>query len=89
KLSRVSPRPWLCTGDFNEICAKEKTSAPRPRGQIEEFRACLTHCQLTDLGYAGHRFTWSNHRETPDTVRVRLDRACATANWQAMFTNAQ
>ncbi|KAL0456367.1 UNVERIFIED_CONTAM: hypothetical protein Slati_0975900 [Sesamum latifolium] len=40
-----SIRSWLCAGDFNEILSPdEKTGAPRPRRQIEEFRACLAEC---------------------------------------------
>ncbi|KAL0420918.1 UNVERIFIED_CONTAM: hypothetical protein Slati_3114700 [Sesamum latifolium] len=37
-IVKMSPRPWLCAGDFNEILSQEeKTGAPRPRRQIEEF----------------------------------------------------
>lgn len=37
----------------------------------------LADCGLSDLGYAGCRFTWSNNRVAPSTVRCRLDRVCA------------
>ncbi|KAL0438765.1 UNVERIFIED_CONTAM: hypothetical protein Slati_2359500 [Sesamum latifolium] len=53
--------------------------------QIEEFRACLAECQLVDLGYLVPKFTWCNQRDAPNTIRVRLDRTCATLGWQAMF----
>ncbi|KAL0291651.1 UNVERIFIED_CONTAM: hypothetical protein Sradi_7018700 [Sesamum radiatum] len=90
RLSHLSSKPWLCAGDFNEILLQEeKTGAPRPRRQIEDFRSCLAFCQLADLGYSGHKFTWCNHREAPNTVRVRLDRACATLAWQHMFRSAR
>ncbi|KAL0401629.1 UNVERIFIED_CONTAM: hypothetical protein Slati_4192800 [Sesamum latifolium] len=78
------------TGDFNEILSQdEKIGAPRPRRQIEEFRSCLAFCELVDLGCSGHKFTWCNQCEAPKTVRVHLDRVCATLNWQNMFPNAQ
>ncbi|KAL0406149.1 UNVERIFIED_CONTAM: hypothetical protein Slati_3928800, partial [Sesamum latifolium] len=32
-------------------------------------------------------FTWCNHREAPNTVRVRLNRVCAALEWQNMFPN--
>ncbi|KAL0445673.1 UNVERIFIED_CONTAM: hypothetical protein Slati_1695200 [Sesamum latifolium] len=67
----------------------EKTGAPQHQCQIEEFRCCLADCQLVDLGCLGHPFTWCNHREAPNTVRVRLDRACATLGWQNMFPNSR
>ncbi|KAL0433564.1 UNVERIFIED_CONTAM: hypothetical protein Slati_2690700 [Sesamum latifolium] len=41
------------------------------------------------MGYTGQKYTWSNHRKAPDTVRVRLDRACATAGWRTLFPSAQ
>ncbi|KAL0461894.1 UNVERIFIED_CONTAM: hypothetical protein Slati_0077000 [Sesamum latifolium] len=89
-LSRVSLRFWLCAGDFNEILSQlEKIGAPRPRRQIEEFRACLSYCQLADMGSSGHKFTWCNQRENPYTVRVRLDQVCATLGWRSMFPNAR
>ncbi|KAL0457799.1 UNVERIFIED_CONTAM: hypothetical protein Slati_0407100 [Sesamum latifolium] len=90
KLRDFSSRPWLCAGDFNEILSMdEKTGAPRPHRQIEEFRSCLADCQIMDLGCCGAKFTWCNRREAPNTVRVRLDRACASMSWQAMFPHTR
>ncbi|KAL0345399.1 UNVERIFIED_CONTAM: putative mitochondrial protein [Sesamum radiatum] len=89
-LSSLSSRPWICASDFNEVLKQdEKTGAPRPRKQIEDFRSCLADCQLMDLGCSGYRFTWCNQREAPNTVRVRLDRACATLDWRNLFPTAQ
>ncbi|KAL0391781.1 UNVERIFIED_CONTAM: hypothetical protein Sradi_2400900 [Sesamum radiatum] len=88
-LCRSSLRHWLCAGDFNEILSQdEKTGAPRPRKQIEEFRDCLLDCQLSDLGFRGAKFTWSNHREGAANVFVRLDRACASPDWTSLFPAA-
>ncbi|KAL0379058.1 UNVERIFIED_CONTAM: hypothetical protein Sradi_3211300 [Sesamum radiatum] len=42
-----------------------------------------------DLGFSGHKFTWCNQREVSNTVRVRLDQACAMLCWRAMFPNVQ
>ncbi|KAL0410924.1 UNVERIFIED_CONTAM: hypothetical protein Slati_3682100 [Sesamum latifolium] len=90
KLRDFSSRPWLCAGDFNEILSMdEKTGAPHPRRQIEEFRSCIADCQIMDLGCCGAKFTWCNRREAPNTVRVRLDRACASMSWQAMFPHTR
>ncbi|KAL0303116.1 UNVERIFIED_CONTAM: hypothetical protein Sradi_6179700 [Sesamum radiatum] len=76
-------------GILNEILSQdEKTGAPRPRKQIEEFRDCLLDCQLSDLGFRGAKFTWSNHREGAANVFVRLDRACASPDWTSLFPAA-
>ncbi|KAL0367136.1 UNVERIFIED_CONTAM: hypothetical protein Sradi_3603700 [Sesamum radiatum] len=89
-LSTLSTRLWLCAGDFNKILSPYvKTGAPRPRCQIEDFKACIADCRLMDLGFSDLKFTWCNHREAPNTVRVRLDRACATLGWQVRFPNSR
>ncbi|KAL0453321.1 UNVERIFIED_CONTAM: hypothetical protein Slati_1310200 [Sesamum latifolium] len=41
------------------------------------------------MGFSGYSYTWSNHRKALDTVRVRLDRACASVGWRALFPTAQ
>ncbi|KAL0415785.1 UNVERIFIED_CONTAM: hypothetical protein Slati_3410400, partial [Sesamum latifolium] len=83
KLSRLSRRPWLVAGDFNEILyQKEKIgSHHRPLWRLNNFRKCLETCNLANLGYEGSQFTWCNHREEPHTIRARLDRACASVEW--------
>jgi hypothetical protein len=49
------------------------------------FQTCLEDCELSDLGYKGYDFTWSNRREGEENVQVRLDRATATAPFLEMF----
>ncbi|KAL0445552.1 UNVERIFIED_CONTAM: hypothetical protein Slati_1683100 [Sesamum latifolium] len=90
-LSKQSVRPWLCSGDYNEILtqAEKQGQLARPEWQMEGFRGCLEECQLVDMGFEGDKFTWSNHREHPHTVRARLDRACCTTNWMSLFLHAQ
>ncbi|KAL0378315.1 UNVERIFIED_CONTAM: hypothetical protein Sradi_3137000 [Sesamum radiatum] len=90
KLARIFVRPWLCGGDFNEILsqAEKQGSLPRANWQIEDFRACLRDCGLIDLGFQGTIFTWSNHREFPNTVRARLDRAVSDSRWAHLFPTA-
>ncbi|KAL0458596.1 UNVERIFIED_CONTAM: hypothetical protein Slati_0486800 [Sesamum latifolium] len=89
-LSIGSFRLWICAGDFNEILSlDEKTGAPRPCCQIEEFRSCPLDCQLVDLSYSGSKFTWCNQCEALNTVRVRLDRACMMLGWKTVFPLCQ
>ncbi|KAL0307377.1 UNVERIFIED_CONTAM: putative mitochondrial protein [Sesamum calycinum] len=39
---------------------------------------------LHGMDYSGNQLTWCNGRETPHTVRGRLDRACCTVNWSLL-----
>lgn len=79
KLHEDASPPWFLGGDFNEILtAGEKLGggARAPR-QMTSFNTALSVCGLTDLGFEGYPFTWSNGREHPHMVRCRLDRVCA------------
>lgn len=49
------------------------------------FRLALIDCSLSDLGFEGDKFTWTNNREARDTVRCILDRVCANSNWTASY----
>ncbi|KAL0457843.1 UNVERIFIED_CONTAM: hypothetical protein Slati_0411500 [Sesamum latifolium] len=56
---------------------------------MEEFRSCLSNCQLVDLGFSGAKFTWCNQREASHRARVCLDQAYATMRWKAMFPHTR
>ena len=90
KLQRLKNKysmPWLCVGDFNEICrAHEKLGGHlRPLKQIEEFREVLDECGFQDLRFVGNKFTWCNGHEEEYTIWERLDRVVATTDWVARF----
>lgn len=90
-LHSRSSLPWVVGGDFNEILAdEEKTGGVRrPQAMMEAFRDGLSDCGLSDLGFSGQRFTWSNNRVEPNTVRCRLDRFCCTGPWREYAPSAQ
>ncbi|KAL0306177.1 UNVERIFIED_CONTAM: putative mitochondrial protein [Sesamum radiatum] len=89
-LHSQSARSWLCAGDFNEILDQSEKlgGPPRPVWQLRNFRQALVDCELSDLGFSGNPFTWSNHHAFPHTVQERLDRACANPGWTQFFPNA-
>ncbi|KAL0449573.1 UNVERIFIED_CONTAM: hypothetical protein Slati_1513700 [Sesamum latifolium] len=77
-------------GDFNEILSQQEKQGDYPRApwQIAAFRECLADCNLNDLGCRGSWFTWCNRRESPQTIRERLDRACCNDEWSSLFPEA-
>ncbi|KAL0413245.1 UNVERIFIED_CONTAM: putative mitochondrial protein [Sesamum radiatum] len=89
-LHTRSARPWLCAGDFNELLdqSEKRGGQPRPLWQIRNFHRALENCALSDLGFKGDPFTWSNNHQYPDTIRERLDRAVANAKWIDLFPNS-
>ena len=54
-----------------------------------EFRSTLLHYGLVDMGFQGNIFTWNNGRPGEEFVQERLDKACATLEWRAMFPHAK
>ncbi|KAJ1383190.1 Endonuclease/exonuclease/phosphatase superfamily [Sesbania bispinosa] len=57
----IEVAPWLCFGDFNQICAHEEKRGgnPVPHSLLSGFRDCL-QCLLVDLGFIGDVYTWDN-----------------------------
>ena len=79
---------WCCIGDFNAILnASEKQSVNAPYyNQMEDFWVALENCELTDLGFIGHKFTWTNRRPGSAHTKQRLDRAIANRGWTEKFS---
>jgi hypothetical protein len=77
----------MCIGDFNEILTQEeKTGALlRKEGQMDQFRNALINYLLTDLGFIGSKYTWTNSRCDGNFVKERLDRAIANSEWRAIY----
>jgi hypothetical protein len=91
RLRSTSDIPWLVAGDFNEAMweFEHLSSTPRPRNQMVAFRECLEDCQLVDLGFSGHPFTYNNKRSGRANVQVRLDRAVADNLWHDLFPECE
>lgn len=53
------------------------------------FREVLSDCHLSDLGYNGAHFTFSNKRKGQYESKARLDRLVATPDWKLAFPNAR
>lgn len=81
--------PWVCFGDFNEIMwsTEKRGGNPRHSFYMEMFRDVIARCKLTDLGFMGAKFTWSNGRQGDANIMKRLDRVLATTGWYEKFPN--
>jgi hypothetical protein len=60
-------------------------AVPRRERQMELFREALEECYLSDLGYKGPSFTWTNGQEGEGFVKARLDRAVANRGWCELY----
>ncbi|KAL5835447.1 hypothetical protein ACOSQ4_014944 [Xanthoceras sorbifolium] len=90
RLAGLSNLPWLIGGDFNEILKWEEKSGGLFRSQraVSLFRGAVDDCNLVDVGFRGHDFTWSNRQLEPNLIQVRLDRYLCSMRWRALFPHA-
>jgi hypothetical protein len=90
RLKGMSNRMWLVMGDFNEITSSDEKQGKlfRCPSQMAAFREVLNDCSLTDLGFHGYEFTWTNNRNQGECVDERLDRGVATTQWMDLFPGA-
>ncbi|XP_075096400.1 uncharacterized protein LOC142174494 [Nicotiana tabacum] len=82
--------PWIIKGDFNEIThATDKFGGlPINNSRSHKFLDCLNYCQMTDLGYKGSRYTWTNGRHKKYTILERIDRIVAKYDWINQYPDA-
>ena len=90
-LSTRSALPWVCMGDFNEICHRgEKAGGgERPEWQMRAFCSAINKSKLRDLGFVGPEFTWSRRLGARGWIRERLDRALVSTNWTSLFPHVR
>lgn len=83
----MSPLPWLCFGDFNEILNLNKKlgGLDKSAEAIREFREAIRDCNLFDLGSRGYSFTWSNKQFGPQLIQEKLDRFLCNQKWRVEF----
>ena len=56
---------------------------------MEAFRQILEVCGLTDLGYIGPKFTWTNCQDRNSFIKERLDRGVCNMAWRNLFPESQ
>ena len=57
--------------------------------QIMNFRQVLMDNDLHDLGCEGFTYTWCHSQTYPNTIRARLDCACATQDFLDLFLESK
>ncbi|XP_075656619.1 uncharacterized protein LOC142626791 [Castanea sativa] len=86
-LNNKEGSPWLCAGDFNEICRQDEKlgGALRNHNQMQQFRDVIDECGFIDLGFEGSKFTWSKHFTDGHSVWERLDRGLGNSEFLMRF----
>ena len=78
-------------GDFNEIVDQSEKLGliDRIESQMQLFRSTLADCSLSNIGFLGWPYTWSNHRHGDAETWVRLDRGVCSKDWLDLHPNAR
>jgi hypothetical protein len=53
------------------------------------FQSALEDYELTDLGFKGPKYTWTNCCEGLEFIKERLDRGVANPGWRDIFPEAE
>lgn len=82
--------PWLLGGDFNEIThASDKFGGKNiNNSSANKFLDCINYCHLSNLGYKGNRYTWTNSRYNNYNILERIDRFFANYEWLNHYPDA-
>ncbi|XP_059436383.1 uncharacterized protein LOC132169350 [Corylus avellana] len=89
-LGHLDPLPWMCIGGFNEVVNGTEKWGGRMRHQrgMQEFQRALEDCGLSDLGFCGSKYTWSNCQDGINFIKERLDRGVANLEWRHYYPEA-
>ncbi|XP_074292863.1 uncharacterized protein LOC141619745 [Silene latifolia] len=74
-------------GDFNEVLfSTEMKGGSRPQWQMNNFRAAIDDCGLTDIGWEGYQFTWDNGQAGDAKRQSMIDKAMCTNLWLELLS---
>ncbi|XP_071900850.1 uncharacterized protein [Coffea arabica] len=75
-------QPWMAIGDFNVISSANERAGGSPPNlrNMEEFNSSMFRCGLSEMGFDGSQFTWTN-----GSMWQRLDRALINDKWLAAY----
>lgn len=75
-------------GDFNCILNSYDKIGGRPfnaNPSVRTFRDFVKHCDLNDIGFYGHKYTWCNNRKATARIFDRLDHVFCIFNWLQLY----
>ncbi|XP_058758387.1 uncharacterized protein LOC131631620 [Vicia villosa] len=75
-------------GDLNDTLYEHEKAGGNPRSsaQLSMGRQTMDICGLSDLGFQGHPYTWTNGRQGDNNIQCRLDRAIASQSFLNRFS---
>jgi hypothetical protein len=56
---------------------------------MDHFCGVLEECSLSDLGYIGSKYTWTNCHQDGTFIKERLDQVVANKEWCELSTSCE
>lgn len=81
------PTAMVTSGDFNQVlsCFEKKGGYSVHTRNILAFQNVVSQCLLTDLGFSGTPFTWTNMRAGTANIKERLNRGTCNQDFLLKF----
>lgn len=78
-------------GDFNAILNENEKEGESDKAEADmrNFQEALNKCSLSNLGWSGDRFTWSNLRFSKRLIKEHLNRFVSSYDWWSRFSGAK
>ncbi|XP_058076517.1 uncharacterized protein LOC131225104 [Magnolia sinica] len=89
RIGRNISVPWAVGGDFTAIAEASERWGSNVSGRLSlsEFADAIQNAGLSDAGFVGNRYTWSNNRAGNARIWAWLDRILVNDRWGAKFSN--
>lgn len=91
EIGNRTDHPWVIISDLNiTMASHEISSFSNPTtSSIPEITTIIDGVDLSDLGFIGCQYTWSNRQSPPNLIKARLDRALVNGHWMNHYGNSK
>lgn len=88
QLGEIVDIPWVVMEDFNQPLEMKDKYGGRPINMVNanRLRDTINRCRVVDIGFQGPRYTWTNCRTGPASIREQIDSVWCNLDWQCRFT---
>lgn len=81
----------MVAGDFNVVLSHEEKlrGCPNNLNDDAKFLSMIQQAGLSNLGFYGSKYTWSNYRLGGSVISKRLDMALAYNDWVSVTPHSR
>lgn len=90
-MANLHTKLEIIARDFNEVLVVRDKFGGRAINSNRSlpFKDCLDYCNMTNIGFTGPRFTWTNRRNINALVQERIDQFFTNLRWCSAHPDAR